>query len=165
MNVRSTLSTRWKKWDIETPQRRSIHAGAANGIYHVFLLVLNWKPALNAEASGAPFSIVQSILSLLTLKLINVANWWNAGRECQKEDWKSGIPRPHKAICGKAIGNDPESLTNTSPESPSIFSLMIPKPDPNFRRSPALLHQINKLKEHPDVDYTVSLLKIYDYLK
>ena len=32
---------------------------------------------------------------------------------------------------------------------------IIPPPDPSFTRSPALLHQISLLREHPEADYHV----------
>ncbi|KJA22125.1 hypothetical protein HYPSUDRAFT_665697 [Hypholoma sublateritium FD-334 SS-4] len=79
-------------------------------------------------------------------------------RECQKRDWKSGLPKPHRVICGKpledgapTVSKEEASRSSAHPES----DLMIPYPDPNFERSPALLYQIRKIKEHRESDYMV----------
>jgi hypothetical protein len=39
-------------------------------------------------------------------------------RECQKEDWKKGKPRPHKVFCGKSL--EPSVFHEISTEQPQV---------------------------------------------
>jgi len=72
------------------------------------------------------------------------------GRDCQVEDWKNGKP-PHKIICGKP--STPGASNLAAPAPPKAGS--IPPAAPNFRRPPALLHQISLLEENPTLDYAL----------
>ncbi|KAI0701033.1 hypothetical protein BC835DRAFT_1324575 [Cytidiella melzeri] len=74
-------------------------------------------------------------------------------RECQVENWKNGVPIPHRVICGKALeaGSEPQPQARGSTSNPDA---RIPEPEPSFRRSPHLLHQISFLSQPPYVDYT-----------
>jgi hypothetical protein len=78
-------------------------------------------------------------------------------RKCQKADW---TPR-HKAICGKkitfegarasAVGPQPASFF---PEDPISCHLMIGPAKPGYKRSLALIHQIDLINsENTGVDY------------
>ncbi|PSR79205.1 hypothetical protein PHLCEN_2v7121 [Hermanssonia centrifuga] len=84
-------------------------------------------------------------------------NRWNVyycSRGCQVEDWKNGLPIPHKLICGKLIADIPSSISSSIPkveESPSG----IPKADAGYTRTSALLHQISLLQKDKDVDYYI----------
>ena len=76
-----------------------------------------------------------------------------SARECQIKDWKEGLPRPHKSICGKPLL---ENQLSDPPTSPQQDGSLLPRADPNFKRSPALLKQVSLLDENPKVDYVVS---------
>ena len=91
-------------------------------------------------------------------------------RKCQVYDWKYGIPRPHKQICGRPL--DANALRQESAGTSTKFTLsdfqslpkdekaltqlLFPPPRPGYRRSPALVYQLGMLKENRDVDYMVS---------
>ncbi|KAJ7741763.1 hypothetical protein DFH07DRAFT_1063887 [Mycena maculata] len=82
-------------------------------------------------------------------------------KKCQTADWKTGKP-PHKTICGKkgAIAESflaPKSAVPAAEEEDDGF----PPPNPGYKRSPALLHQLKLLKENPQVDYV--LVRPYPY--
>jgi len=73
-------------------------------------------------------------------------------RECQITDWKAGIPRPHKIICGKPFTVEvDENIPSEASRSPD----KIPPPDLAFMRSLALLRQINLLEDPSNCDYVV----------
>ncbi|KAI0797248.1 hypothetical protein BC629DRAFT_257379 [Irpex lacteus] len=79
-------------------------------------------------------------------------------RDCQRKDWSHGVPRPHKAFCGKA--QPTSELEDLSPatkvqDTSQIMRGCIPDPDPSFHRPPALLHQLTFLRQPPYCDYTV----------
>lgn len=89
-------------------------------------------------------------------------------RDCQVADWKYGFPVPHKNICGKKGYDDDEGTPQPDQVTPpssggsedaddAEIDTGIPAPEPSFKRSPALLHQISFHTE-PDsfVDYVVS---------
>jgi hypothetical protein len=73
-------------------------------------------------------------------------------RECQKTDWKAGIPRPHKVICGKPFTVE---VDEDKPSEASRSRDKIPPPDLAFMRPLALLHQINLLEDPSNCDYVV----------
>ncbi|KAK0188438.1 hypothetical protein F5146DRAFT_1122637 [Armillaria mellea] len=86
-------------------------------------------------------------------------------RDCQVADWKCGFPVPHKNICGKKGYDDDEGTPQPDQVTPpssgesedaddTEIDTGIPAPEPSFKRSPALLHQISFHTE-PDsfVDY------------
>ncbi len=77
-------------------------------------------------------------------------------RKCQTEDWKNGIPRPHRVVCGKTSLEDESEAAAPTKLTDAIQEDCIPQPDPGFKRSPALLHQLSFLQQPPYVDYTVS---------
>lgn len=94
-------------------------------------------------------------------------------RECQIEDWKHGIPRPHKAVCGKPVDEDSLLKESERPQRESPFPstdeeflalpreeqremALFPQPDPSFKRSLALELQIRQLRLHPEAHYIVS---------
>lgn len=82
----------------------------------------------------------------------------NCHSECQLQDWKSGKPRPHRVLCGKPLDEEAAQPVETTEESAGASALDdkgIPPPDPGDQRSPALLHQISLLSEHPEYDYVV----------
>lgn len=74
-------------------------------------------------------------------------------RECQKDDWKNGKPKPHKMICGKPLSED--GLSGPPDSQNKDCATWVPKADPSFKRPPALLHQINELKTAKRLDYLV----------
>ncbi|KAK4704162.1 hypothetical protein P7C70_g2046, partial [Phenoliferia sp. Uapishka_3] len=78
-------------------------------------------------------------------------------RACQVGDWKS-----HKKACGQPVpSNTPRTFTDSTPVPKISFKsgdeVGFPAPAPGFRRSPALLAQIEALKETPDLDYVLFL--------
>ncbi|KAK0215001.1 hypothetical protein IW262DRAFT_256649 [Armillaria fumosa] len=86
-------------------------------------------------------------------------------RDCQLADWKYGFPVPHKNICGKKGYDDNEGTSQPDQITPpssggsedaddAEIDTGIPAPEPSFKRSPALLHQIS-FHTGPDsfVDY------------
>jgi len=80
-------------------------------------------------------------------------------RECQKADWKHGKPRPHKTICGKL---DIDLNIQSYDGGPPKRHIMIPDPAPSFRRSAALLYQINYLKNN-NCDYVVRIVFLENF--
>ncbi|KAJ3553055.1 hypothetical protein NM688_g3822 [Phlebia brevispora] len=82
-------------------------------------------------------------------------------RDCQVQDWKNGIPRPHRDICGKtslagaAAESSSASASHTLRAEDQLAAGCVPEPDPKFKRSPALLHQLSFLQQPPYVDYTI----------
>jgi hypothetical protein len=89
-----------------------------------------------------------------------ITNPLQFSRECQVQDWKNGIPRPHKLLCGKRSDNIDMHNASTVPQreltlEEKIARKCIPDPDLKFKRSPELLHQISFLRQPPYVDYTV----------
>ena len=78
-------------------------------------------------------------------------------RECQRADWKDGKPRPHKTICGKS-----DIDFNIRSHEPAKRYMMIPDPAPSFRRSAALLYQINYLKDN-NCDYVVRIVSLENF--
>ncbi|KAK7055813.1 hypothetical protein R3P38DRAFT_2849066 [Favolaschia claudopus] len=78
-------------------------------------------------------------------------------KKCQTADWKTGRP-PHKTICGKegAIRDAffaPKEAAEPAPQDDDSDSDFYGTPSPGYTRSPALLHQLSLLKEHPQLDY------------
>ncbi|KAJ7184740.1 hypothetical protein C8R46DRAFT_883499 [Mycena filopes] len=79
-------------------------------------------------------------------------------KQCQVTDWKTGTP-PHKTICGKKdalrdVFLAPKAAERAqNPAAADDDDDFFGPPDPGFVRSPALLHQLNLLKENPKVDY------------
>ncbi|KAF7375367.1 hypothetical protein MSAN_00424200 [Mycena sanguinolenta] len=75
-------------------------------------------------------------------------------KKCQATDWKTGR-RPHKTVCGKVGAIRDAYLAPKEPEladeddDDDFFG----EPNPGYVRSPALLHQLQMLKENPGVDY------------
>ncbi|KAJ6601030.1 hypothetical protein DFH09DRAFT_1489961 [Mycena vulgaris] len=70
-------------------------------------------------------------------------------RQCQREDWKLR----HKRICGKAMTLKESEETPLIPPKPSISPSATPTPKitppiNGFKRSPALVYQINLLNEN-----------------
>lgn len=85
-----------------------------------------------------------------------------ARRECQKQDWKEGVTKRHKDVCGKIRSiHDLERPTGSddTPGSVSCPETCIPRADPTFKRSQALLQQILWLQGSYEsklgVDYAV----------
>ncbi|KIP03873.1 hypothetical protein PHLGIDRAFT_218055 [Phlebiopsis gigantea 11061_1 CR5-6] len=77
-------------------------------------------------------------------------------KECQTKDWREGIPRPHKVICGKQLsGDEPEHAPPPVPEMSVESELLVPPADPGFKRSPALMNQVSRLTENSNVDYVI----------
>jgi len=80
-------------------------------------------------------------------------------RDCQEADWKQGRNgRTHKQICGKPLqgllGTDGADTGNDSMDQGSpLFD--VPPLAPGFRRSAALLHQINFLVKPTLDNYVV----------
>lgn len=72
-------------------------------------------------------------------------------KECQRENWKKGIPRPHKLICGRPLMEENQQTSQKGRD----FDDKIPEPDPSFKRTPALLHQIKLLKTEANPDYVL----------
>ncbi|KAG7453169.1 uncharacterized protein BT62DRAFT_990096 [Guyanagaster necrorhizus] len=82
--------------------------------------------------------------------------------ECQKKDWKHGFPRPHKAICGKDV-IDEEKPNGSIPETKDTeLESGIPPPDPSFKRSPDLLHQISFITKPIPHDYVYMQPRPFD---
>ncbi|KAK0473956.1 hypothetical protein IW261DRAFT_1569324 [Armillaria novae-zelandiae] len=84
--------------------------------------------------------------------------------ECQKKDWKHGFPRPHKAICGK-VTFDEEKASEGIPDSETENTELesgIPPPDPSFKRSPDLLHQISFITKSTPCDYVYMRPRPFD---
>ncbi|KAK0441304.1 hypothetical protein EV421DRAFT_2036342 [Armillaria borealis] len=84
--------------------------------------------------------------------------------ECQKTDWKHGFPRPHKAICGK-VTFDEEKPSEGIPDSETEVTELesgIPPPDPSFKRSPDLLHQISFITKPTPCDYVYMRPRPFD---
>ncbi|KAJ7441093.1 hypothetical protein FB451DRAFT_1058310 [Mycena latifolia] len=76
-------------------------------------------------------------------------------KKCQATDWKTGNP-PHKTICGKAGAIAEALLAPKAPESAAdAEDDDFPPPEPGYKRSPALLHQLKLLKENPQMDYVL----------
>jgi hypothetical protein len=75
-------------------------------------------------------------------------------KECQKTDWKNGLPQPHKFSCGKPFKDDPSYSGNAPVVSKPKFK-KIPHPDPSFTRSSALCYQILKLEREDNPDYVL----------
>jgi hypothetical protein len=79
-------------------------------------------------------------------------------RDCQVKDWKKGSP-PHKTICGNTAALSELFMGDSSAEkakeddNSTKDNKRFGLPKPGYTRSPALLHQISKLEELPDVDY------------
>lgn len=88
--------------------------------------------------------------------------------ECQIMDWDDGMPRPHKQMCGRPLDEGVLKLAVESPDTGTAEEqfekgcdkLNFPPPIPSFRRSPALLWQINELKEHGG-HYAVRLIVLW----
>ncbi|KAK0489382.1 hypothetical protein IW261DRAFT_1589481 [Armillaria novae-zelandiae] len=101
-------------------------------------------------------------------------------RDCQVANWKCGFPVPHKNICGKKGYDDNEGTPQLDQFTPpssggsedaddAEIDTGIPAPEPSFKRSPVLLHQIsfhtepNSFVDHvfvrpyPQNDHGVSL--------
>ena len=89
-------------------------------------------------------------------------------RKCQVSDWNSGVPRPHKQICGRRLDHGAVDLTPAAdapktladfqelPDDEKLLkALLFPPPRPGFRRSAALIYQMGKLQEERDLDYLV----------
>ncbi|KAJ7271050.1 hypothetical protein C8J57DRAFT_1180102 [Mycena rebaudengoi] len=76
-------------------------------------------------------------------------------RECQRDDWKNGIPVPHKTICGKPfVDTGSATAAPKSAGGPVVVPEgLIPKSNPSFKRRPALLLQLMHLQRHPFPDY------------
>ncbi|KAK0455202.1 uncharacterized protein EV420DRAFT_1765639 [Desarmillaria tabescens] len=82
--------------------------------------------------------------------------------ECQKKDWKQGFPRPHKAICGKDVFEE-DKTDESIPETKDTESETgIPPPDPLFKRSPDLLHQISFITKPTPCDYVYMRPRPFD---
>lgn len=77
-------------------------------------------------------------------------------RECQVSDWKTGQP-PHKTICGKkdTIRDAYLAPKTAASAGDSDNDDFFGPPEPGYVRSPALLHQLQMLKENPAVDYVL----------
>ncbi|KAK7463029.1 hypothetical protein VKT23_007612 [Stygiomarasmius scandens] len=122
-------------------------------------------------------------------------NVYYCSKECQRKDWKSGRP-PHKTICGNptaladiVTGTSPlpaetpdsdDSRRRPSPETRPTHSILdyfriaySDPPNPDYTRSPALLHQLKLLKKDslvdyflitpwPDPDYGITLSNLVD---
>ncbi|KAF8159625.1 hypothetical protein B0H34DRAFT_411554 [Crassisporium funariophilum] len=83
----------------------------------------------------------KKLLACAECKKMGVSEVKYCSRECQKDDWKNGKPKPHKLTCGKppqaaAEGGRQGKLT--------CNDKTIPSADPSFKRSLALLHQIQR---------------------
>ncbi|KAK0455236.1 uncharacterized protein EV420DRAFT_589522 [Desarmillaria tabescens] len=83
--------------------------------------------------------------------------------KCQRADWKEGFPRPHKAICGKVV-LEAEKADESIPETKDTTELEsgIPPPDPSFKRSPDLLHQISFITKLTPCDYVFMRPRPFD---
>ncbi|EKM56199.1 uncharacterized protein PHACADRAFT_184876 [Phanerochaete carnosa HHB-10118-sp] len=81
---------------------------------------------------------------------------FHCSKECQTKDWKFGTLRPHKLVCGKPLTVD--TISEASPTEAAKTASWILDPDPSFTRSPALLHQISLLSDHPRADYVVGAI-------
>ncbi|KAK0227718.1 hypothetical protein IW262DRAFT_1346928 [Armillaria fumosa] len=84
--------------------------------------------------------------------------------ECQRKDWKHGFPRPHKAVCGKVTFDEEkpnEAISDSETENTEIES-GIPPPDPSFKRSPDLLHQISFITKPTPCDYVYMRPRPFD---
>ncbi|KAJ7439953.1 hypothetical protein FB451DRAFT_142725 [Mycena latifolia] len=73
--------------------------------------------------------------------------YYYCSRQCQREDWKLR----HKRICGKAMTlKESQETANISPHpvapSPALTAKISPPID-GFKRSPALVYQVNLLNE------------------
>lgn len=78
--------------------------------------------------------------------------------ECQIQDWKNGLPQPHKLFCGKPLEEqDEKEDASEDAGSGALDDAGIPQADPSYKRSPALLHQISLLTENPQMDYVVNV--------
>lgn len=91
------------------------------------------------------------------------------GRDCQQHDWKHGLPRPHKHVCGRPLTEDvlnrpihpPDwescdaGVPTASVHNHAQEAFLFPDPDPGYKRSPALLYQIGGLHNNPSVPYCV----------
>jgi len=73
-------------------------------------------------------------------------------RECQRNDWKDGKPRPHREVCGKTPLEPFERVVPKEREVDPKFPEVIPP----FKRSPALSYQIKLMKAALWADYYVS---------
>ncbi|KAK0493290.1 hypothetical protein EDD18DRAFT_415803 [Armillaria luteobubalina] len=73
--------------------------------------------------------------------------------ECQRKDWKHGFPRPHKAICGKVAFDEEKPYKGILETTDTELESGIPPPDPSFKRSPELLHQISFITKPTPCDY------------
>jgi hypothetical protein len=71
-------------------------------------------------------------------------------------DWKTGRP-PHKTICGKegAIRDAYLAPKTPNPSADDDDEDEFGPPAPGYVRSPALLHQLQLLKENPQMDYVL----------
>ncbi|THG94642.1 hypothetical protein EW026_g6866 [Hermanssonia centrifuga] len=76
-------------------------------------------------------------------------------RQCQLDDWKNGVPVPHKQICGKLMNED--STVDSVLNSDEVEVSWLPKADASYKRSPALLHQISLLRQGDGLDYVFVL--------
>jgi hypothetical protein len=65
-----------------------------------------------------------------------------------------GEPRPHKLTCGIPVDGSAEAAPAQA-NGGDDDNDPIPRPDPGYRWSPALLHQIKFLRENPRLDYVV----------
>ncbi|KAJ6596348.1 hypothetical protein DFH09DRAFT_1024185 [Mycena vulgaris] len=74
-------------------------------------------------------------------------------KKCQTADWKTGKP-PHKTICRKT-GAIAEALLSPQAAEPGDDEELFPPPNLGYTRSPALLHQLQLLKENPQMDYVL----------
>ncbi len=93
------------------------------------------------------------------LELCYIVCLYICDSECQVEDWKNGVPVPHKQICGKPMNEVIHpSISSSIMMKVEENSSWIPKADAGYTRTPALLHQISLLRKGEDVDYYVSTI-------
>ncbi|KAJ6562280.1 hypothetical protein B0H19DRAFT_95366 [Mycena capillaripes] len=114
----------------------------------------------------ASLADVPTLLACQKCKAINRQVFY-CSKECQAADWKLGKP-PHRTICGKkgaiaaAFASAPfVSASVSSPQphddynNPEEEFHYFPPPNPGYHRSPALIYQIQLLKESPGLDYVL----------
>ncbi|THG94640.1 hypothetical protein EW026_g6868 [Hermanssonia centrifuga] len=103
---------------------------------------------------GTSEKILEPGHRLQACKLCYIVCLYICDSECQVEDWKNGVPVPHKQICGKPMNEVIHpSISSSIMMKVEENSSWIPKADAGYTRTPALLHQISLLRKGEDVDY------------